>query len=186
MARTKIKTQEQKKKEAHEDLDYLRQVENLPDEQSRKVVIDDIEEEKKKNEAIQDTIRTYLQMESQRSVTYRNDLAAYGQSRLELVGFPLDWEFFVISTDGSRVSIYGKQFQSQEGVLMILKSPKGDVYTRGIKVTYQSEYDIKAINILVTQAENTLDSEKGLLLSDNIDTVAGLKKTNSGLYIPDK
>ena len=41
-----------------------------------------------------------------------------------------------------------------------------------------------SINKMVIQAENTLDSAKGLLLSDRRDGLTGLRKTKGGIVIP--
>lgn len=182
--KSKQDKKEKKKKELNQDLEYLRQV-DVPDAQGggRKFVIDKIEEEKKEQKKITDAVKNVLDPDAMFS--YRRRLAEYGFTRLEEIDFPEGWLYFTHPTDGSDINIYGRKFKTQEGVLMIVKSKKGNVYMRAILVTGDPEYDVNAMNILVIQAENVVDSEKGILLSDNKDTASTLKRTDSGIYVKD-
>lgn len=88
------------------------------------------------------------------------------------------WKADFIPTDGSSVHLYDRWFKSEEGILLCLKSPTGEVYVRGIRTSHQSYIDLKAMLVLIEQAENTIDSYNGLLLSDK-----GEKKTKGGIYL---
>lgn len=177
--KSKLDKEKAKKKEMAEDLEYLRQVDAGPD-KGRKFVAEYEEEKKKKEQKEVDDAKGGL--EGTGRAEYKTRLAIYGAKKLEQLGFPEGWEYYCISTYGNSLMIFGTSYKTQDGILMILRSPKKKVYTRGIKVTGWPDYDVNAIDVLVMQAENTLDSEKGLLLSDNKDTKATLKKTESGIY----
>lgn len=180
--KSKKDKEEKKKKEMAEDLEYLRQV-DLPEREGggRKYVEEYEKERIKEEKDFADTAKTLVQGSG--PITYRSRLAEYGQKKLDGVGFPDTWEYYFVPTDHRGINIYGKYFGTKEGVLLILRTDRA-VYTRGITVTGDPEYDVNAIDVLVLQAENTMDSEKGLLLSDNKDTNSTLKKTKSGIYLP--
>jgi hypothetical protein len=180
---TKLETERKKKKELAEDLDYLRQVE-LPKSMGggSKYVVDKIKEEEAIDKANIDKIASDLQ--SKARFGYGEKLAAYGQTRLILIDWPEGWEYYMLATFGKPIKLYGKWFDTKEGILCVLRSPRGDVYTRAVLTTSNPIIDMKNVDTLVTQAENTLDSYKGLLLSDNVDTVSTLKKTKNGIYLP--
>jgi len=181
---TKLQINEAKKKELAEDIEYLRQV-DLPESQGggSKFVRDTRKEEKKEEQKKEDDAKTYLGAREAR-IGYRRRLADYGYKRIQEQFFPEDWEYYCIATHGEAINIFGKRYKTQEGILYIVKSPKGNVYVRGIAASHEPEYDIKAVEVMIVQIENTIDSEKGILLSDNVDTQAKLKKTSSGIYLP--
>lgn len=177
---TKRQKEKRKKKEMQEDLDYLKQVDKPG---GRKFVVDKLKDDEKKEKDVQDTIKNYLETSSQARFTYRAKLNDYALSRLEQLDYPDGWEFYSIPTDGTRVKIFTKWFKSEEGILFVLKDKKGNVYTRGIKTTQDPEYDVNAVNVLVTQVENTVDSAKGILLSDRTNGHTPFKRTKSGIYV---
>ena len=182
--KTKLALEKEKKQELDEAVEYLRQVE-LPESQGggQKFVHDTRKEEKKEEKKKEDEVKSYLEIRRQARFTYREKLATYGYNKMMELGI-FDWEFYCIPTDGTSIMVFGKGFKTQEGILFIVKSPKDNVYIRGINLTHDPEYDVNAVNILLTQVENTIDSEKGLLLSDNKDTSSTLKKTKGGVWIP--
>lgn len=178
--RSKLDKEEKKKKEMAEDLEYLRNVE-VPESQGggRKFVVEKIEEEEGTDQKVKDAIASSMQ--SHRT-TYHIRLAAYGQAGLETLDWPKEWDRYCMPTDGSDIRIFGRWFKTQVGIQMIVKDPKGNVYTRGVLTTLDPVIDMQNVDTLVIQAENTIDSYKGLLLSDNRDTKSSLKKTGSGIY----
>ena len=181
--KSKLDKIEKKKKELGEDLDYLRNV-DLPESMGggRKFVVDKIEDEADKEKKIKDAVADTMQSHR---ITYHSRLAAYGQAGLETLDWPVGWERYCMATDGREIKIYGKWFKTQVGIQMIVKDAKGNVYTRGVLTTMEPVIDMQNVDTLVIQAENTIDSSKGILLSDNKDTVSSLKKTKSGIYLPD-
>lgn len=184
MAKKKYKSkhdkEKQKKRELEESLDYLKEVEKPG---GREFVIDKLKADEAEEKQAEDDIKNYLESSSKANFEYRSKLANYAQTKLEELDFPPNWEHYAIPTDGGRVKIFTRWFKSQVGVLMILKDNGGNVYTRGIKVTYKPVYDVSAIRVLVNQAENTIDSAKGILLSENGNSK--LKKTKSGIILPE-
>ena len=159
----KLDKQQKKKKELDESEDYLKQIERSDSEGGRKFVVDKIKEEEKEKKDKSDTVKSVLESKKQRHVSYRYDLAKYGNWLLEEQETK-GWHQEFVPTDGTRVKIYGKFWKSKPGIILVLKDPAGNVYVRGIKTTYVPEYDEAGIKTLVVQAENTIDSYKGLLL----------------------
>ena len=156
-----------KKKELAEAEDYIRQVDN-PESMGggRKFVVEGIKEDEKKEKASANKIKNILEPKrNTQHFSYRRSLADYGNWLLDEVK-ELGWEQEFVPTDGTRVKIYNRWFASKSGILLVLKNPRGEVFIRGIFMTYTPEYDEAAIKTLVIQAENTVDSYKGILLSD--------------------
>lgn len=178
---TKKNLDEKKKRELAEEEEYLRQV-DVPDSQGggRKYVADKIKEEQKEIQDVSDTINNKLESLQHRPFSYRSALAEYGNKLLEKADLGSGWSYMVIPTDGSRILFHGKGMQTRPGVLMFIMSPTGNVYSRGIYTVFKAEIDSHAMEVLTTQAENTADSIKGLLLSDKEEE----KKSNGGIYMP--
>lgn len=177
---TALEKKQRKKKELWEDEDHLRQVDKSG---GWKVVKKYEEEKEKERKQDQSEIKSDLETKKGRRFTYLRAVAEYGQGKLEKVDFPDGWDYHAVPTSGGRVKIYGQWFESKVGVLVVVKSPRGSVYIRGIESTFNPKYDVHAIDILVVQAENVVDSEKGILLSDR-DEKGGLKRTKSGIILP--
>ena len=55
--------------------------------------------------------------------------------------------------------------EGEDKLSLLFEDKKGNVYARGIKLTGIVEYDVNALHVLVTQAENTVDSLEGRLAS---------------------
>lgn len=181
--RSKQDKKEKKKVELNENLEYLRQVE-VPESQGggRKFVVDRIKEDESLEKHARDDIASNLQ--SHKS-TYHIRLASYGQSLLDVLDWPEGWEYYCIGTNGTDIRIYGRWFKTKVGIQVVVKDSRGNIYTRGVLTTMNPVIDMKNVDTLVIQAENTIDSFKGLLLSDNRDTNSTLKRTKSGIYIAD-
>ena len=180
---TALQERDRKKKELAEDLDYLRQVELPRSQGGGKTFIHDTrlaekEEVKKRTEDAQNSL------DGQAKLTYGKRLADYGFNRLQEVGFDKGWQYYCLFTNGEQIDLFGKTFATQHGILVVIKSPQDITYVRGIRITGNPIMDINAVDILVVQAENTSDSEKGLLLSDNKDTDGTLRKTEAGVWLP--
>lgn len=175
-AKTKIELEQEKKKELAEDEHYLEQV----DKHGPKIVEKYERERAKEVKEKEDAIKTDLETKKDRRFTYLKALAKHGQEGLGKIEFPDGWEYYALPTSDGRVRLFGKWFKSQFGVLLVLKSPDNKVFTKGIRISFNPTIDTGAVDKLVVQAENTLDSERGLLLSDE----PGIRKTKSGIVIP--
>lgn len=180
---SKLELRKRKIKEADEDMDYLRQV-DLPAGLGggSKFVADTIKEEEQQKKSDEAGIENYL--EGKGRLTYLSALCDYALQKIYRDNFPEDWNYYVLPTVGQHINIFGRSFKTQEGVLFVIKSPKGNVFTRGVRITMNPEIDVSNMETMIVQVENTIDSEKGILLSDNMDTPATLKKTKSGIYLP--
>lgn len=175
VSKTKLEKEKEKKKEADESEEYFRQV----DKYGPKITIEDIEREESKKKKAKEEKASDLQSRKQ-LFSYEEKLAKYGQEGLNKIDFPSGWEFYALATYGKDIGIYGRWFKTERGVLFILRSPDGVVYQRGIRTRHDALIDCKAIDILVVQAENTVDSKKGILLSDRPKE----KITKSGIILP--
>lgn len=164
---TKKQIEEKKKKELAQEEEYFKQVDK-PESQGggRKYVVDRIELEKKAEQKQKDDINTDLQSKQQRPFAYKEALANYGMKLMHEAELGSGWYYMVIPTDGTDIRLHGRALSTQQGVLLLLMSPTGNIYSRGIRTINDAVVDSKAMETLVTQAENTADSEKGLLLGE--------------------
>lgn len=163
---SKLHKEIEKKKELAEAEDYVKQIDQSPNETARKFVVDQVKEEEKREIDVADTVKSVLESKKNtQHISYRSDLAKYGNWLLEEIRED-KWELEFVPTDGTRIKIYGRWFPTQEGIQLIVKSPLGHVYARGIKTSYVPDWDEAGIKTLYVQAENTMDAYKGLLLSE--------------------
>lgn len=160
-----LETRNQKLKELGEAENYVKQVENLGSENARKFVVEQVQDEESEVKKVQDDLKTELEKKKNKHFAYRRELSEYGNWLIEEIK-EKGWEIEFVPTDGSPIIIYGKRFKTDEGIQLIIKSPSNQVFARGVHMSYVPEYDEHAIRTLYVQAENTIDSYKGLLLSD--------------------
>ena len=172
-----IKPARSTKEEQHEDQEHLRQVDLPESEGGGHVFIEQTESDKaKKHQKEIDDVNSFLENEKQRKFTYRRDMAEYGNSKLPDI-LTTGWEGKFIPTDGSLVNVYDRSFKSREGIILVLKY-QTEVFIKAIQVTGDSPVDTNAIRVMCEQAENTIDSRKGILLSDKKEN-----KTKGGIYL---
>ncbi len=129
-----------------------------------------LKDSKAKKEEAADYVANTLSHES-----YRANLAEWGMYLLMQKDFPIGFEYHCIPTKDGSLNIYGKHFFTQEGILFVLKAPNGKVFIKAVMCCYQSEIDVNAVGLLSVEMENTVDSLKGLLLSD--------KKTDASIIV---
>jgi hypothetical protein len=162
-----------------EDQEHLRQVDLPESEGGGHVYIEQTEGDKQKQQKEKiDDVNSFLEGERQRAFTYRSDLANYGNGMLPDI-LDKGWEGRFLATDGSLINLYNRSFKSKEGLVLVLKY-KDEVYIRAIRTTRDSQVDTNAVRVMCEQAENTIDSRKGILLSDKKNQP---KKTKGGVYL---
>jgi len=174
--KTKLETEKEKKREAEETDDYYRQV----DKYGSKITVEDIEREESKKAKDKDDKKTDLQGRKH-LFSYERQLAKYCQEGLNKIDFPEGWEYHALPTHGSDIRLYGKYFKTKIGVIVIVRTSDGDVLVRAVLTTQDPQIDMKNMDTMVVQAENTVDSAKGILLSD---IPKGPKRTKSGIILP--
>lgn len=176
LTQNEIKKKENEK--IHEEMDYLKEV----DKSTGQGFVADWEKKEEKEE--------YKNRENWKDVVgsaktdprYKERLCDYGNKKIPKLDFGDNWVAQFVPTKKSGVlSVANKRFHTKDGLAFILISPKGNVFIRAISVYYQPEIDFAGVDTLLTQAENTYDSYRGALNEDN---GSGMKKTESGIYIP--
>lgn len=105
-----------------------------------------------------------LDMKRGKGWGYKQELASSLVKLLNLVDFDDGWVADVVVTDGSPINIYGKPFQSKDGILLVVKTPSGEVMHQGVRCTNDPVLDLAAMQTLAIQTENTVDHYKKLLL----------------------
>lgn len=138
--------------------EYLEAVAQPDEEKAAKWVIetqDEVQrqEKEKKAEAIQKLTDARKQ-----KFDYLMAMVNLFEERCKLIDWPKKWTWKVGIKDDDKLHL-------------MFKDPSGYVYGRGIKVTGMQEYDLNALHILATQAENT------------IDKVTHPEKTKTGIYL---
>lgn len=179
--KTSLELKQQKKRELEADLDYLKQVDQP---QGRKFVSDVRKAEQKKEKTIEDNYKSNLEYDRQRS-SYYDRLAQWGAKRLAEADIESGWAYGCMHTKRGDVILWDKKFKAEDGVLVAIRSPQGTIYSRGINLTFDPEYDLNAINMLVMQAENTIEAQKNPQI-DGKDTKGVLKQTKGGIWVPDE
>jgi len=94
---------------------------------------------------------------------YRANLAEWGMWKLMNIEWPIGWEYHCVPTTSGTQNIYGKNFNTKEGIIFVVKDPRGKVYIRAMLCHYDPEIDSRAVTNYVIQAENTLDTVKGVI-----------------------
>jgi hypothetical protein len=98
--------------------------------------------------------------------SYRANLAEWGMWLLMQKEIPTTFEYHCIPTKEGSMNVYGRVFQTHDGILFVLKAPNGKVFAKAMRVCMTPEIDVNAVGLLAVELENTYDSLKGLLLSD--------------------
>lgn len=176
---TKLEEIKLKKRELEENEDYLKEVDQTD---GPKFVAQYETDKKEKEDKVSDTVKN--QISDTGPVTYRTRLAEYWQKEMNKLDFRQGDEGYVVSTNDGSVRIFGRTYKSKQGIIVVLKTKEGNVYVRCIRVSNNPEIDMNAMQNLLNQTENTLDSLKGILLSDRKDPLTGLNKTKSGIILP--
>lgn len=98
--------------------------------------------------------------------SYKRELADYLVKHLNILDWIKGWRAHVLVTDGTPISIYNKQFQTKNGILLIVETAKGNILHQGMLVTGEAPIDMAGALTMCVQMENTLDQAKGLLLDN--------------------
>lgn len=127
--------------------------------------IDSQEKDRLKEEKqVQDDILNKLDMHRRFESSYMRELANALAQLLSQLDWVRGWTADCVVTNGSPIKIKGKGFQTQKGILLVVCAPDGRVMHQGMKVTGEPPLDYAGLVTLALQAENTMDSERGLLL----------------------
>jgi hypothetical protein len=138
--------------------EYLDLVSQEDEEKAAKWVIEVEDKNVKQNKKLHDEALTLLSDERKRKFEYLKAMVDLFIKRIKLIDWPKKWTWKVGIKDDDKLHL-------------LFKDPKGRVYGRGIKVTGMQIYDLNALHVLATQAENT------------IDQLTHLPKTSSGIYL---
>ena len=113
-----------------------------------------------------DDILNKLDMKKRFAISYKSQLAQALADLLEMLDWLPGWKAQVVVTDGSPISIMGKGFKTEDGLLIIVIAADGRIFHQGVFLTHDPALDYMALNNLALMAENRLDKEKGLLFSE--------------------
>ncbi len=174
-SKTKLEQSREKKREAFELEEHFKDV----DKRGPDATIEDIKRQESQEKEVLDDQKTDLQGKKE-FVSYEGQLANYAQEGLNKIDYPDGWNYDAVATRDSWIRVYGRKFKAQQGVVFVLKSPGGAVMIRAVRTTRDPRIDVKNMETMITQAENTVDSAKGILLSDK----PRVKKTPGGIILP--
>jgi len=139
--------------------------------ENRKKAIKEIDRiEKREQETAkkaQDDVLNALDMKKRRYTSYKTELAKALRDILSQLDWVRGWTADVVVTNGSVISIKGKPFQTKDGLLLVVCTPDGRVMHQGMLVTGEPPLDYAGIYNLALQTENTMDKERGLLLTSH-------------------
>ena len=150
------------KKEADKEMDYLKQVDDLPESKSRKFGIDNLKEEENQKKKRKDKIKGWVNSKSR--VEYKVKLAAYLQDELSKLDFPKGWEYKALSTQHAKtVVIYKKTYDTQDGILVVMRDAQKQVWVKGVGINGDIHIDMSNMDKMAIFAEDVIDESKGLL-----------------------
>jgi len=181
---TGLELQKKTKEEVAQAIDWAEAIDSSNEGQSLAALEKDKKEAQAQEKALKDTALNYADDKRRWWASYAARIAEYGSHLLSKIDLPDGFEYVCIATDGNAISLYGRLFNTQQGVVIALKAANGNVYVRAMQTSMEVLFDINAIEILVTQAENTLDHLTGVLESGkSIDPLTGLKRRKSGILL---
>lgn len=122
------------------------------------------DEEKAAKNKIAEQVVNELDMKKRFDQGYKEALARGLADLLASLDWIKGWTADVIATNGSPISIKGKPFTTKNGILMIVCTPDGRVFHKGMLMTKEAPLDYAGIYTMAIQMENTMDKERGLLL----------------------
>jgi hypothetical protein len=98
-----------------------------------------------KSDIIKNDLLTFLEDHSHGKIkTYELALENLTISIMKMIDFPPRWDWEV----GSSI----------RGVAVRIRRPDGEIFGRGFKPIHEQRYDLHAINVLIMQVENTIQS----------------------------
>lgn len=129
--------------------------------------IDRIEQrDLKEEQKARDDAMNALDMKKKFRASYKTELAKNLSEMLTMLDWIRGWVADVVVTNGSPITIYGKPFNTQDGILLVVKTAKGNIMHKGMLVTGEPALDYAGLYNITLQVENTMDKARGLLLSD--------------------
>lgn len=173
--RTKLETEQLLNQQTAEANNYLEAVGAEDEDKGAKWTIE-AQQTVEKKEKIEDAKAQATLEKSKRS---KKDYLVQAAIKLVELADTIDWP------QGYR---YRVGYENEDKLNLMFEDKKGNVYARGIKLTGSVLYDVNALHIIVTQAENTVDQLEGRLASQvDIKTNSVWKKSNIFQdYIDDK
>lgn len=137
----------------------------------------DLEEEAKKKKA-EDALNS-LEMKKRFGTSYLQQMAQVLSDYLKMLEWIPGWRAEIVVTTGAPITIRGKLFATQNGILLVVLATRGRVFHQGIRTSLDPTLDYAAMMTLALQTENQLDKERGLLDSrqrtntDHVIKIAG-------------
>jgi len=129
--------------------------------------IEKIEGEGQKEAAkVRDEKLNQLDLKKRFRSTYKTELAKNLSEMLMMLDWVRGWTADVVVTDGRGINIKGKPFSTKDGILLIVCTPDGRVMHQGMLVTGEPPLDYAGLYNLALSTENSMDKERGLLLSE--------------------
>lgn len=165
--KAKLNKLQREKLEDAEDVTSREEIMAAGQEDKKKAIkaIDQQEKAKlEKEKTARDEVLNKLDMKKRFYASYKSSLAQGLVQILQSLDWIKGWNADVVITDGSPINIKGKPFSTQDGILLVVCTPKGSVFHQGITISKEPALDYSAIYTLALQVENTMDKARGLLL----------------------
>lgn len=138
--------------------------------------IAEIEGRDMKDEAKErDELLSKLDMKKRFHESYKAELAKTLSEMLMMLDWVRGWSADVVATKPGSITIKGKPFTTQDGILLVVVTARGNVMHQGMLVTGEPTLDYAGLYNLCLQTENTMDKARGLLMtSGNNDDTSGI------------
>lgn len=144
------------------DLEFM---ETMEDDDRATKYIESVETLKmQRAQDLKDEAANYVDMAKGGSYnSYKVNLAEWGMWLLMQKRFPKGYEYHCIPTKPGNLDIYGRNFDTKDGVLFVLKDKQGKIYIKAMGISLNTEVDVGAVQLLAVEVENTIDYIEGNL-----------------------
>lgn len=153
-----------KKIQEEKDLKFM---ETMEDDSRAADYVESVETLKmKRAQKLKEEVADYVDMAKGGSYSsYKVNLAEWGMWLLMQKNFPKGYEYHCIPTKPGDLNIYGRNFETKDGVLFVLKDKQGRVYIKAMGISLDTMADVTSVQLLAVEVENTIDAIEGTLES---------------------
>ncbi len=150
-------------KEAIEKQDY-EFVEKMEDDDSAAKYVEQTEQEKMKRAAMQtEEAADFLDFKGKSTSSYIAGAAEYGTWLLLHKYFPQGYDYMVVPTKTGTTRICGRTLDTREGVVFVLKDPRGGIRMSAMGLSFDPMVDVRGLQMMAVNVENTVDFLEGNL-----------------------
>lgn len=179
--KNKLSEREKKRAEYFEEEQNRKEILAAGDDDVKKgikAVAEQVQADEKMKQKVEEEELNKLDMKRKFHNSYAAQLAQSLAKLLEILDWITGWRAEVTITDGSPITVQKRSFSTQHGILLLVLTPDGRLFHQGMRISGDPLLDMAAMHRLALYAENTLDTEKGLMFSDREEDTSSIVDKN--------